>query len=266
MGVLRRHHLCHVPRRRPLVAARSRAGRRCRAAGRCAAGLGSVDADPGTGGGRDRAGACIWRSPCWSAPDGLRRRRPRSRPRAGPPALATGRPTAHGSSTFTPRFASPSAATFKAYAGASGTVGLHLAYFRGQNDDRKLVSSTNVLVGMRDDHWALPISGSRSLTVGDQTLALRTAEILDRERDASRRSRLVVWRLYWIDGRFITGDVQAKLAGVAARLRGRGDEGALLVLYADGDTVAASNAALEAFVQANLNELNALLQRTRDSR
>ena len=145
-------------------------------------------------------------------------------------------------------------------------MGVHLAYFRGQNDDRKLVSSTNMLVGMRDDVWALPTTGSYSLTVDGQTLALRTAEILGRERGAGRRSHLVVWRLYWIDSRFITGDAEAKLAGVAARLRGRGDEGALMILYADADTVAASNAALDAFAQANLKELNALLQRTRDTR
>jgi len=168
--------------------------------------------------------------------------------------------------SFTPQFANPSAVAFKAYAGAAGTVGVHLAYFRGQNDDRKLVSSTNMLVGMRDDHWALPTTGSHSLTVDGQKLALRTAEILGRERGSERRSHLVVWRLYWIDGRFIAGDAQAKLAGVAARLRGRGDEGALLILYADADTIAASNAALEAFAQANLKELNALLQRTRDTR
>jgi exosortase A len=168
--------------------------------------------------------------------------------------------------SFTPQFANPSAAAFKAYVGAAGTVGVHLAYFRGQNDDRKLVSSTNMLVGMRDDHWALPTTGNRSLTVDGQTLALRTAEILAHDRGVGRRSHLVVWRLYWIDGRFIAGDAQAKLAGVAARLRGRGDEGALLILYADADTVAASNAALEAFVQANLKELNALLQHTRDTR
>jgi EpsI family protein len=141
-----------------------------------------------------------------------------------------------------------------------------LAYFRGQNDERKLVSSTNMLVGMRDEAWALPINGSRGLSAGGQTLNLRTAEILGRNGAAAGRAQLLVWRLYWVDGRFITSDVQAKLAGVWSRLRGRGDDGALLLLYAEGENVKASDAALEAFVQANLASLNDLLQRTRDTR
>ena len=76
----------------------------------------------------------------------------------------------------------------------------------------------------------------------------------------------MVWRLYWIDGRFIAGDGTAKIAGALARLQGRGDEGAAIVFYADGESVAASNASLEAFVRDNLPNLNTLLQRTRDAR
>lgn len=168
---------------------------------------------------------------------------------------------------FTPLFTNPSHAVFRAYAGPAGTVGVHVAYFRGQNDERKLVSSVNSLVGMRDDHWALPVDkGLREVGVGGQTLAFRSAEILGRDLGGGRRPHLVVWRLYWIDGQFFTSDIKAKLAGVAARLRGRGDEGALLVLYADADTVPASNAVLEAFVKANIGSLDRLLQRTRDSR
>ena len=80
------------------------------------------------------------------------------------------------------------------------------------------------------------------------------------------RPQFVAWRVYWVDGRFIAGDAQAKLAGALARLRGHGDEGAALVVYADAGSEAASNAALQAFVQDNLEPLNALLQRTRDTR
>ena len=98
-------------------------------------------------------------------------------------------------------------------------------------------------------------------------LGVRTAEIVGRSRDdGNRRSHLVVWRFYWVDGQFIRGDVATKLAGGLARLKGRGDEGAALVLYADEESVAASKAALQAFVQANLGDLNKLLQQTRDAR
>jgi EpsI family protein len=169
---------------------------------------------------------------------------------------------------WAPMFGNPSAQAKQVYAGPAGTVGIHLAYFRGQTEDRKVVSSSNTLVGMRDREWSIPVVGaSRDVAVGPQKVTVRTAEILGREQPgAGHRPHLVVWRVYWIDGRFIAGDVAAKIAGVLARLQGHGDEGAAIVLYADGETVAASNAALEAFVQANLGELNALLQRTRDAR
>ncbi|HOW48598.1 MAG TPA: EpsI family protein, partial [Rubrivivax sp.] len=101
------------------------------------------------------------------------------------------------------------------------------------------------------------------------SLRVRTAEILGRERGGGtieRRPQLSVWRLYWVDGRWIAGDVQAKLAGGLARLKGRGDEGALVVLYADQGTPQASEAALAAFMQANLGVLDQLLEQTRSRR
>ena len=168
---------------------------------------------------------------------------------------------------WTPKFGSPSADAARAYSGPAGTVGVYLAYYRGQSDDRKLVSSQNVLVYMMDRDWNLIVRRDRDVPAVQQTITVRTAEILGQPQPGSvRRPHLVVWRVYWIDGRFIAGDAAAKIAGVLARLQGHGVEGAAIVLYADGETVAASNATLEAFVQANLGSLNALLQRTRDAR
>ena len=168
---------------------------------------------------------------------------------------------------WAPQFGNPSAVAARAYTGPAGTVGVYLAYYRGQSDDRKLVSSQNVLVGMRDREWNLPVAGGRVVAVGGQTITVRTAEILGQTQPgAARRPHLVVWRVYWVDGRFVAGDAATKILGGLARLRGRGDEGAAIVLYADGETVASSNATLESFVQANLGGLNAMLQSTHDAR
>lgn len=185
-----------------------------------------------------------------------------------PPRLADGW-SSEGSKivAWAPIFTNPSAETTQAYISPAGTVGLHIAYYRGQADGRKLVSSTNVLVPMRSDGWNLMVGGRRDVVASMGTISVNTAEILgEPQLGTVRRSHLVVWRVYWIDGRFVAGDVAAKIHGGLARLKGRGDEGAAVVLYADADTVAASNAALEAFVQANHDALGALLQRTRDDR
>ncbi|MDE2082406.1 MAG: exosortase A [Burkholderiales bacterium] len=172
---------------------------------------------------------------------------------------------------FRPRFSNPSAEAEQAYAGPGGvgTVGVDIAYYRNQGEGRKLVSSTNRLVAMRSDDWNLMPQGRREVPTGDGgTLGVDTAEILALApgEPGARRPHLLAWHFYWVDGRFIAGDVAAKLAGGLARLQGHGDEGALVLLYADAGSVPASQAALQAFVQANLGPLNALLLKTRDAR
>jgi len=168
---------------------------------------------------------------------------------------------------FVPLFANPSAVASRVYTGKAGVVGVHVAYVRGQSEGRKLATAQHLLVAMRDPDWSLPQGGSRELDIGGRALRVRTAHILGRERAAGEpRPQLVVWRMYWVDGRWITGDVEAKLAGGLARLRGRGDEGALVVLYADAGNVRASDEALASFARENLGVLDRALQHTRGLR
>ena len=129
------------------------------------------------------------------------------------------------------------------------------------------MSSSTVRVPLRGSAWTLLGEGQRTVQAGGQTLTVRTAEVLEQATPANRaRRHLVVWRLYWIDGHLTGSDVRAKLAGAQARLLGRGDEGAALVLHTDAGSVEASHDALQAFLHANLSALNALLQQTRDQR
>ena len=166
-----------------------------------------------------------------------------------------------------PKFANPSVQATRAYGGPGGTVGVYVAYYRGQHNERKLVSSLNGVVGINDRIWNRVGSGAQTVALADASVAFKTTELLGpATTGAARRSQMVVWNAYWIDGRLITSDVMAKLAGAMSRLRGRGDEGAALVLYADEATPAASNATLEAFVRANLAPINTLLQQARDAR
>jgi exosortase A len=165
-----------------------------------------------------------------------------------------------------PRFANPSLETRQVYTAGNHTVGVYVAYYRGQGPDRKLVSSQNMLVGPQDHQWNLVASGRRSVHAGDRTLTFQTAELLGAPLPGTaQRQQVVVWRLYWIDGALIAGDAAAKLAGAMAQLRGHGDDGAAIVLYAAGESHMASTAALEAFVKTNLKALEALLRRARDA-
>ncbi|MDP1532108.1 MAG: EpsI family protein, partial [Rubrivivax sp.] len=167
-----------------------------------------------------------------------------------------------------PKFHAPSAQATASYdAAVARTVGVYLAYYRSQGPDRKLVSSQNMLVASEDPLWNQVGSGRRELAVAGQPLVVRTAELLGPlDPRTVQRSHLVVWQLYWIDGCWIAGDAAAKAYGALARLRGRGDDGAVLVLHADDESPAVASAALEAFVNANLGALGTLLRETHAGR
>ena len=81
-----------------------------------------------------------------------------------------------------------------------------------------------------------------------------------------RRPRLTAWWIYWIDGRWIASDVQAKLAGAVSRLGGRGDEGAMVVIWTPQEPSDQAQALLRQFVTDNLPALDAGLRRTRAQR
>jgi exosortase A len=183
-----------------------------------------------------------------------------------PARLATGWAATGAPAAWEPIFVNPSVEAKQTYAGPAGTVGVYLAYYRAQQEGRKLVSSVNVNLPMRGSDWNEIATGAHGARLGGQAVTVRIAELLDRDKLGADRRHLVVWRVYWIDGRWVGGDVAAKLAGALARLRGRGDEGAALVLHTDAGSVAASHAALQSFVDANAAALNDLLQRTRDAR
>lgn len=166
-----------------------------------------------------------------------------------------------------PGSSNPSASVMRTYAGPGGKVGVHIDYYRAQTAERKLVSSVNVMVSLNDRTWNRLGAGQREVEdAGGSRVTLRTTENLGAPAADARRVRLVTWQSYWIDGRYVAGDIGAKLAQTLARLRGRGDDGALLVLFAENESAAASHAAIEAFAKANLPLLSQQLQRTRDAR
>ncbi|MBL8352949.1 MAG: exosortase A [Burkholderiaceae bacterium] len=168
---------------------------------------------------------------------------------------------------WSPQWSNPSSKVQRTYAGPSGKVGVYLAYYRSQSPDRKLVSTQNGLVGINDREWTQRSTAPRTVKVGERVATLATAEITGPALPgSSRRRHLAVWQSYWIDGRFIAGDAAAKVAGALSRLQGRGDDGAVLVLSAAGDTAEASDAALAAFAAANLEQLQVILRRARDAR
>ncbi len=168
---------------------------------------------------------------------------------------------------WSPHYVNPSVAVTQSYTGPSGTVTAHVFYYRAQNAERKLVNSLNGLVSHNERQWTVRRPGTVTVDVGGEAVTLRSAEVVGPDRgSAVPREHLVVWHGYWVNGRLVTGDLQAKLAGAASRLRGQGDDGAVIVLHAAEATPAASTAALQAFARDNLEALAASLQSTHAER
>jgi len=164
---------------------------------------------------------------------------------------------------FKPAFQNPSAEMNASYVNQGRAVGLYLGYYRRQNYSQKLVSSNNVLVRSNDPQWAQVASATRSIKLADQqTCELRTAELRGISRGQSdHESRLMVWQIYWVNGTLTANDYLAKVYNAFYRLTGRGDDGAVIVVYTPKDPAGGAEAVLESFWAANYPSINALLRK-----
>ncbi|MDR3453998.1 MAG: exosortase A [Rhodoferax sp.] len=165
---------------------------------------------------------------------------------------------------FKPAFHNPSAEINSSYAGQDHTVGLYVGYYRHQDYDRKLVSSSNVLVVSKDPQWAQVASGSRPVTVGGQMVDVRAAEL----RGADLYSqvsppRLVAWQIYWVNGTLTASDYLAKAYSAFYRLTGQGDDSAVIIVYTPKNPAGGAEAVLASFLSTNYAVINELLLKTR---
>ena len=166
---------------------------------------------------------------------------------------------------FRPRYIEPSAQAEALYqhSAGDGTVGVYLAYYRGQTEQRKLVSSENVIVTSKDALWhAVDVTtveppGS-GMAVRQTRLQAHTAQ------GGGERAAMLVWQIFWVNGEFIHQDYRAKLLGAWQRLRGMGDESAAIVLYAPERPGHSARPVLDRFIAANQDSLRRALDQARD--
>jgi exosortase A len=135
-----------------------------------------------------------------------------------------------------PRFANPSAEQHSVYRNPDGWVGLYIAYYRNQNYERKLVTSTNVLVTSGDPLWQIVANRQANASFGSSQVAIREAELLKKQGIADER--YLIWQAYWINGRLTTSDIEAKWLTALAMLTGHGDDSAVIIIYSPKDSAA----------------------------
>ncbi len=160
-----------------------------------------------------------------------------------------------------PAYAGSSATLQETFGDGNGKAGIYVGYYRNQNYERKLITSTNMLATSDDRIWSVISRGSFQTNLQDAPLQVRTAEILSKENGLE--SRFVVWQWYWINGHRTTSDFTAKLLTAFSRLRGQGDDSAVVMLYAPAEFAPAT---LHAFAEAAGPQIQQLLAATREVR
>lgn len=159
---------------------------------------------------------------------------------------------------WVPAFEAANAMSHSGWVSPSGErVGMHVAYYRAQNYKRKLVSSTNVLVRSEGDSWMQVSGGVASAQLGTEFVNVQRA-VLGAQGSVlgGDSQRLVAWQFFWIDGRVTGSAIKAKLWGAWQKLKGQGDDGAIVVLYTQAhpradhrSDVDAADAVLQTFVR-----------------
>lgn len=155
---------------------------------------------------------------------------------------------------WVPAYEAANAMSHAGWVSPSGErVGMHVAYYRAQNYERKLVSSINVLVRSKDEAWAQVSGGSASTQLGTAPLTVQRAELRSQGSVLhADLQRLVAWQFFWVDGRVTASPTKAKLWGAWQKIRGQGDDGAIVVLYTPASQRAdthAADAVLQAFIR-----------------
>jgi exosortase A len=165
-------------------------------------------------------------------------------------------------SAWAPNFGNATVNISRSYSGPGTPVGVWIAYYRDQNYERKLITSSNTLTELVPEaFWAELGKGSTGVNTAAGSTALRTATLRGASTPgATDAQRLRVWQVYWVGGRYFTSDARAKLQGAFSRLTGQGDDAAALFFYtATGDNDTAADATLSSFVTQNLDAVTARL-------
>jgi exosortase A len=155
-----------------------------------------------------------------------------------PPGPAQGWSEAPLPADWVPAFQGASASTHTAYRLPGGpVVGLHLAYYRNQNTQRKLVSSVNLIIGAKEERWAKVSEGAAEARVGGQRMPMREVVVRALNKGFSvDAQRLQTWQAYWVNGQWTSSQVKAKLLGAWQLAQGQGDDGAIVTVYTEQST------------------------------
>jgi len=166
-------------------------------------------------------------------------------------------PTPSALNEWRPRFGDYAASTQASFENGGHLAGLFLAYYRNQDQQHKMVSSMNVLVTNDDPVWAKVAGGTREISFNQQPIQVSTTQLR-----GPGGIRLVVWQWYWVNGQWTSSDALVKAYTALSRLTGKGDDSAVIVLYAPQGQAGEGDAVLADFARAAGPAVSSALQQT----
>lgn len=154
------------------------------------------------------------------------------RPVELPPIQATGDwlPAPEPFTSWKPQFVGQVAELQQSYVASGKPAGVYIAFYRNQREGRELVMSKNALVTKANRSWR--ILDARNETVQWNGRSTEARRVIIGNRDGTE---IAVYQLYWIGGSLTASDWVAKVLSTLAKLRGAGDDSALLVFAAPGN-------------------------------
>ncbi|TBO30244.1 exosortase A [Aquabacterium lacunae] len=181
---------------------------------------------------------------------------------AAPAAMGAGRAP---DGRWEPDYRGARASVHRVYPVDQGEVGLHLAYYRRQGGDSKLISAENRLAQNEDPMWSVSAERARQVPWREGFVTLKESEVMERHlAPGASRKGLRVWQLFWLNGQIEVRPAHAKLLGGWQLLRGQGDDGAIITLYTQDDAEAVAR--LTRFARAHDAQIDAALLATQGQR
>lgn len=178
-----------------------------------------------------------------------------------PPPAGGWQPIAGPLTTWTPHFLNPGTRINQAYAEDTRRVGLYIGYYRNQRQGAELITSLNALVNSGNHAWGKIGETRHTLIINNEEISLIESKL------RGRSTQLFVWHWYWVDGQYTVNPYWAKLLQAKSKLLGRGDDGAVVIVYTelgtDGTDGKAAAGRLQDFVSAMLPAVTKSLQNAR---
>lgn len=143
-------------------------------------------------------------------------------------------------------------------------VGLYIKYYRNQNYSNKLVNSENYIFSTKDKYWVKSKEANNTINDIENGLTVRVTDWKGLGTPGQIGGvYLQTWQFYWVNGVFTASDYKAKIYGALQRFLGKGDDSAVIILYAKDEVNNFAEKSLQEFLRDNYFQIKLILEETR---